>query len=173
MTLTNCVAPNLGSLMLCIHMASVTSLPPDATLDATLLLCRSKASPMAAEKEIWQKIGEGFVQEYYNQFDNTNRTTLGDLYVSCFSARMTNQPNFITLDTHVEVAVFSTITLYAFHVIEGEQHSTYSDILGATVYRPFFFFNCISTLLFSFWSHSFWGDVSFHSILIFPLLLVS
>ncbi|KAM8841337.1 nuclear transport factor 2-like isoform 2-T2 [Spinachia spinachia] len=35
---------------------------------------------MAAEKEIWQKIGEGFVQEYYNQFDNTNRTTLGDLY---------------------------------------------------------------------------------------------
>ncbi|XP_054461416.1 nuclear transport factor 2-like [Anoplopoma fimbria] len=35
---------------------------------------------MACEKEIWQKIGEGFVQEYYNQFDNTNRTTLGDLY---------------------------------------------------------------------------------------------
>lgn len=37
---------------------------------------------MACEKEIWQKIGEGFVQEYYNQFDNTNRMGLGNLYVS-------------------------------------------------------------------------------------------
>lgn len=36
---------------------------------------------MACEKEIWQKIGEGFVQEYYNQFDNTNRMALGNLYV--------------------------------------------------------------------------------------------
>uniref|UniRef100_A0A3Q2PVQ8 Nuclear transport factor 2 n=1 Tax=Fundulus heteroclitus TaxID=8078 RepID=A0A3Q2PVQ8_FUNHE len=35
---------------------------------------------MAAEKEIWQKIGEGFVQEYYNQFDNTNRMGLANLY---------------------------------------------------------------------------------------------
>uniref|UniRef100_A0A3P8ST15 Nuclear transport factor 2, like n=1 Tax=Amphiprion percula TaxID=161767 RepID=A0A3P8ST15_AMPPE len=35
---------------------------------------------MACEKEIWQKIGEGFVQEYYNQFDNTNRMGLGNLY---------------------------------------------------------------------------------------------
>lgn len=39
---------------------------------------------MACEKEIWQKIGEGFVQEYYNQFDNTNRVGLGNLYVSLF-----------------------------------------------------------------------------------------
>ncbi|XP_051247394.1 nuclear transport factor 2 isoform X2 [Dicentrarchus labrax] len=39
-----------------------------------------KASHMAGEKEIWQKIGEGFVQEYYNQFDNTNRMGLGNLY---------------------------------------------------------------------------------------------
>lgn len=37
---------------------------------------------MACEKEIWQKIGEGFVQEYYNQFDNSNRMGLGNLYVS-------------------------------------------------------------------------------------------
>ncbi|KAM9340500.1 nuclear transport factor 2-like [Symphorus nematophorus] len=35
---------------------------------------------MACEKEIWQKIGEGFVQEYYNQFDNTNRMGLINLY---------------------------------------------------------------------------------------------
>ncbi|MEQ2231971.1 hypothetical protein ILYODFUR_006219 [Ilyodon furcidens] len=35
---------------------------------------------MAGEKEIWQKIGEGFVQEYYNQFDNTNRMGLANLY---------------------------------------------------------------------------------------------
>lgn len=37
-----------------------------------------------AEKEIWQKIGEGFVQAYYEQFDNTDRSTLGLLYVSLF-----------------------------------------------------------------------------------------
>lgn len=37
---------------------------------------------MACNKEIWQKIGEGFVQEYYNQFDNTNRMGLAHLYVS-------------------------------------------------------------------------------------------
>ncbi|XP_059206363.1 nuclear transport factor 2-like [Centropristis striata] len=35
---------------------------------------------MAGEKQIWQKIGEGFVAEYYNQFDNTNRAGLGNLY---------------------------------------------------------------------------------------------
>ncbi|XP_010728766.1 nuclear transport factor 2-like [Larimichthys crocea] len=35
---------------------------------------------MANEKEIWQTIGEGFVQEYYNQFDNSNRSGLGNLY---------------------------------------------------------------------------------------------
>ncbi|XP_041811467.1 nuclear transport factor 2-like isoform X2 [Chelmon rostratus] len=35
---------------------------------------------MAGEKEIWEKIGEGFVQEYYHQFDNTNRMGLGYLY---------------------------------------------------------------------------------------------
>ncbi|XP_030002721.1 nuclear transport factor 2-like [Sphaeramia orbicularis] len=35
---------------------------------------------MAGEKEIWQRIGEGFIQEYYNQFDNTNRMQLGLLY---------------------------------------------------------------------------------------------
>ncbi|XP_068431699.1 nuclear transport factor 2-like [Clinocottus analis] len=35
---------------------------------------------MACAKEIWQTIGEGFVQEYYRQFDTTNRTSLGDLY---------------------------------------------------------------------------------------------
>ncbi|KAF3833922.1 hypothetical protein F7725_025126 [Dissostichus mawsoni] len=48
---------------------------------------KSKASQMACEKEIWQKIGEGFVQEYYNQFDNTNRTGLGNLYApdSCLT----------------------------------------------------------------------------------------
>lgn len=45
---------------------------------------RSRASDMACEKEIWQKIGEGFVQEYYNQFDNTDRMRLGNLYVSFF-----------------------------------------------------------------------------------------
>ncbi|KAK2830415.1 hypothetical protein Q5P01_018346 [Channa striata] len=43
-------------------------------------LKKSKASHMACEKEIWQKIGEGFVREYYNQFDNTNRMGLGNLY---------------------------------------------------------------------------------------------
>lgn len=35
-----------------------------------------------AEKQIWQKIGEGFIQEYYNQFDNTNRMEIANLYVS-------------------------------------------------------------------------------------------
>ncbi|KAM9838794.1 nuclear transport factor 2-like [Aulostomus maculatus] len=35
---------------------------------------------MACEKEIWQKIGESFVQTYYAQFDNTNRMELGNLY---------------------------------------------------------------------------------------------
>ncbi|XP_005797441.1 nuclear transport factor 2-like [Xiphophorus maculatus] len=35
---------------------------------------------MAGNKEIWQKIGESFVQEYYNQFDNTNRMALANLY---------------------------------------------------------------------------------------------
>ena len=40
---------------------------------------------MACHKEIWQNIGEGFVQEYYCRFDNTNRMELGNLYVSLFS----------------------------------------------------------------------------------------
>lgn len=35
-----------------------------------------------AEKQIWQKIGESFIQEYYNQFDNTNRMDIANLYVS-------------------------------------------------------------------------------------------
>ncbi|CAN9503941.1 unnamed protein product [Ophioblennius macclurei] len=35
---------------------------------------------MAEQKEIWQKLGESFVQEYYNQFDNTNRLGLSNLY---------------------------------------------------------------------------------------------
>ncbi|XP_036950076.1 nuclear transport factor 2-like [Acanthopagrus latus] len=35
---------------------------------------------MACHKEIWQNIGEGFVQEYYCRFDNTNRMELGNLY---------------------------------------------------------------------------------------------
>ncbi|XP_071378211.1 nuclear transport factor 2-like [Centroberyx affinis] len=35
---------------------------------------------MAVQKEIWQQIGEGFVQEYYRQFDTTDRTGLGNLY---------------------------------------------------------------------------------------------
>ncbi|XP_068189450.1 nuclear transport factor 2-like [Antennarius striatus] len=35
---------------------------------------------MAHEKELWQRIGESFVQEYYSQFDNTNRMGLGNLY---------------------------------------------------------------------------------------------
>lgn len=39
---------------------------------------------MASPKEIWQTIGESFVQEYYRQFDTTTRTTLGDLYVRFF-----------------------------------------------------------------------------------------
>lgn len=56
-----------------------------AAIDETLLLYRFKASHMAGEKEIWEKIGEGFVQEYYHQFDNTNRMGLGYLYVSLFS----------------------------------------------------------------------------------------
>ncbi len=43
---------------------------------------------MACEKEIWQKIGEGFVQAYYNQFDNTNRMELGNLYVSLLSVHL-------------------------------------------------------------------------------------
>ena len=38
---------------------------------------------MACEKELWQKIGESFVLEYYNQFDNTNRMDLGNLYSNC------------------------------------------------------------------------------------------
>ncbi|XP_072303250.1 nuclear transport factor 2-like [Eucyclogobius newberryi] len=33
-----------------------------------------------AEKEIWVKIGQDFVQAYYQQFDNTDRSTLGSLY---------------------------------------------------------------------------------------------
>ncbi|XP_068603098.1 nuclear transport factor 2-like [Brachionichthys hirsutus] len=33
-----------------------------------------------AQKELWQTIGESFIQEYYNQFDNTNRMGLGNLY---------------------------------------------------------------------------------------------
>ena len=39
---------------------------------------------MACNKEVWQDIGEGFVQEYYSRFDNTNRMELGNLYVSMF-----------------------------------------------------------------------------------------
>ncbi|XP_034016428.1 nuclear transport factor 2-like [Thalassophryne amazonica] len=35
---------------------------------------------MATVKQIWQDIGEGFVQAYYNQFDNTDRTSLGNLF---------------------------------------------------------------------------------------------
>ncbi|KAM3858492.1 nuclear transport factor 2-like [Diretmus argenteus] len=35
---------------------------------------------MAVQKELWQQIGEGFVQEYYRQFDTTDRTGLGNLY---------------------------------------------------------------------------------------------
>ncbi|XP_075995445.1 nuclear transport factor 2-like [Genypterus blacodes] len=35
---------------------------------------------MAAPKEIWQNIGESFVQQYYAEFDTTNRTGLGNLY---------------------------------------------------------------------------------------------
>ncbi|KAF6737783.1 Nuclear transport factor 2 [Oryzias melastigma] len=40
-----------------------------------------------AEKQIWQKIGEGFIQEYYNQFDNTNRMEIANLYspVACLT----------------------------------------------------------------------------------------
>lgn len=56
--------------------------------DKCLHFHRSKASHMACEKEIWQKIGEGFVQEYYNQFDNTNRMGLGNLYVRLFSVHL-------------------------------------------------------------------------------------
>lgn len=37
---------------------------------------------MAAPKEIWQNIGESFVQQYYAEFDTTNRMGLGNLYVS-------------------------------------------------------------------------------------------
>ncbi|XP_060948806.1 nuclear transport factor 2-like [Limanda limanda] len=37
---------------------------------------------MASETELWQRIGEGFVQVYYTQFDTTNRMLLGDLYSS-------------------------------------------------------------------------------------------
>ncbi|KAM4630788.1 nuclear transport factor 2-like [Polymixia lowei] len=35
---------------------------------------------MAGQKEIWQQIGEGFVEEYYRRFDTTDRTGLGELY---------------------------------------------------------------------------------------------
>ncbi|KAM9384161.1 nuclear transport factor 2-like [Pholidichthys leucotaenia] len=35
---------------------------------------------MAGQKQVWQLLGEGFIQEYYNQFDNTNRMGLGNLY---------------------------------------------------------------------------------------------
>lgn len=63
---------------------------------------------MANEKEIWQTIGEGFVQEYYNQFDNSNRSGLGNLYVSLYRVCLdkvgksacgtnTNKPDSITL----------------------------------------------------------------------------
>ncbi|XP_020563016.1 nuclear transport factor 2 [Oryzias latipes] len=40
-----------------------------------------------AEKQIWQKIGESFIQEYYNQFDNTNRMDIANLYspVACLT----------------------------------------------------------------------------------------
>ncbi|XP_035476261.1 nuclear transport factor 2 [Scophthalmus maximus] len=37
---------------------------------------------MACEKEIWQRIGEGFVQVYYTQFDSGNRLSLGELYAT-------------------------------------------------------------------------------------------
>ncbi|XP_047460320.1 nuclear transport factor 2-like [Mugil cephalus] len=35
---------------------------------------------MAGGKEVWRTIGEGFVQQYYNQFDNTNRMEICNLY---------------------------------------------------------------------------------------------
>lgn len=47
------------------------------------LFYRSTAAHMSCP--IWETIGRGFVQEYYNQFDNTNRMGLGNLYVSMFS----------------------------------------------------------------------------------------
>lgn len=34
-----------------------------------------------AEKPMWEQIGSGFVQHYYQQFD-TDRVKLADLYVS-------------------------------------------------------------------------------------------
>ncbi len=34
-----------------------------------------------AEKPIWERIGSGFVQHYYQQFD-TDRVKLAELYVS-------------------------------------------------------------------------------------------
>lgn len=36
-----------------------------------------------ASKPVWEQIGAGFVQHYYQQFDS-DRTKLADLYVSIF-----------------------------------------------------------------------------------------
>ncbi|KAG7235585.1 hypothetical protein INR49_002509 [Caranx melampygus] len=86
---------------------------------------RSRASHMACEKEIWQKIGEGFVQEYYNQFDNTNRMALGNLYNLPFKRIkhiITEQDFQPTIDSCILIMVFGQLQVdddppMAFHQV--------------------------------------------------------
>ncbi|CAK6949301.1 hypothetical protein INR49_002509 [Scomber scombrus] len=80
---------------------------------------------MACEKEIWQKIGEGFVQEYYNQFDNTNRVALGNLYNLPFKRIkhiITEQDFQPTIDSCILIMVFGQLQVdddppMAFHQV--------------------------------------------------------
>lgn len=91
----------------------------NSSFDATLFSFRPKASQMACEKEIWQKIGEGFVQEYYNQFDNTNRMALGNLYVSWFTIHFENATiHFCVHACNVNNLFFSLLML----VWHGKDH---------------------------------------------------
>ncbi|XP_054619193.1 nuclear transport factor 2-like isoform X1 [Dunckerocampus dactyliophorus] len=72
----------------------------------------SKASAMQQCDNFWQKIGEGFVQVYYNQFDNTNRMDLVNLYAE--GATMTWEGTFY----HGREAIGSKLTSLPFQQIK-------------------------------------------------------